>query len=202
MSPKPLDTLAEIIDALDQVGVDHMLAGSFASSHHALPRSTANIDLVIEAKRAAPSGNSSSPQVTSTTVSPGTGVKCRTFAAATDQPRLSALAATRRSCAPISTPDADMSAQILACERATRRSNGTIGNTARIASTNASRRASWSGPARCTPWRSSLAVIAASAAAHQACRHGRARRLQPDRREPFLPTWLAAVRYRSAPTCR
>ncbi len=48
MTSDPLESLATIIEALDAVGVPHMLAGSFASSHHGVPRSTADIDLVVE----------------------------------------------------------------------------------------------------------------------------------------------------------
>ncbi|HET8930928.1 MAG TPA: hypothetical protein VFN21_09750 [Acidimicrobiales bacterium] len=48
MSSEPLESLATIIEALDEAGVPHMLAGSFASSHHGVPRSTADIDLVVE----------------------------------------------------------------------------------------------------------------------------------------------------------
>lgn len=49
MSADPLESLAAIIATLDEVGIAHMLAGSFASSHHGVARSTADIHLVIEA---------------------------------------------------------------------------------------------------------------------------------------------------------
>jgi len=52
MSADPLDSLQAIIATLDEAGIDHMLAGSFASSHHGVARSTADIDLVIEADEA------------------------------------------------------------------------------------------------------------------------------------------------------
>jgi len=39
--------LGRLIGALDQAGVPHMLAGSFASSVHGAPRTTRDIDLVI-----------------------------------------------------------------------------------------------------------------------------------------------------------
>lgn len=37
--------------ALDRAGIDHMLAGSFASSFHGTPRTTNDIDLVIDCQR-------------------------------------------------------------------------------------------------------------------------------------------------------
>lgn len=40
--------LGRIISALDSAGVPHMLAGSFASGVHGTPRSTQDIDLVID----------------------------------------------------------------------------------------------------------------------------------------------------------
>lgn len=43
----PAETLALVIGAFDACGVEHMLAGSFASSLHGLPRTTNDIDLVI-----------------------------------------------------------------------------------------------------------------------------------------------------------
>jgi hypothetical protein len=42
------DVLAEIVRALDMAGVPHMVAGSLASTHHGEPRSTQDIDLVID----------------------------------------------------------------------------------------------------------------------------------------------------------
>lgn len=42
------DLLATIVAALDAAGVPHMLAGSMASSFHGEPRSTQDIDLVID----------------------------------------------------------------------------------------------------------------------------------------------------------
>ncbi len=49
----PGQTLALIIDAFDRNGVEHMLAGSFASSVHGLPRTTNDIDLVVNSTVAA-----------------------------------------------------------------------------------------------------------------------------------------------------
>jgi len=40
--------LARLVEALDRAGVPHMLAGSFASSVHGSPRTTQDIDLVID----------------------------------------------------------------------------------------------------------------------------------------------------------
>jgi hypothetical protein len=40
--------LGRIITALDAQGIPHMLAGSFASAHHGVPRTTHDIDLVID----------------------------------------------------------------------------------------------------------------------------------------------------------
>ena len=47
-----LDALADVIASLDAAAIPHMLAGSFASSHHGIPRSTADIDLVIDPSEA------------------------------------------------------------------------------------------------------------------------------------------------------
>jgi hypothetical protein len=44
--------LAVVVAALDDVGIAHMVAGSVASTHHGEPRSTQDIDLVIDADRA------------------------------------------------------------------------------------------------------------------------------------------------------
>jgi hypothetical protein len=44
--------LAEIVRKLDRAGIEHMLAGSFASSFHGEPRTTNDIDLVIDCDRA------------------------------------------------------------------------------------------------------------------------------------------------------
>jgi hypothetical protein len=43
------DVFRRITTALDQAGVGYMLSGSFASAHYGAPRSTQDIDLVIEA---------------------------------------------------------------------------------------------------------------------------------------------------------
>lgn len=42
------ELLATIVDRLDVAGIPHMLAGSMASSYHGEPRSTQDIDLVID----------------------------------------------------------------------------------------------------------------------------------------------------------
>lgn len=44
--------LARIVAALDAAGVPYMIAGSLASTHYALPRSTFDIDIVIKPDRA------------------------------------------------------------------------------------------------------------------------------------------------------
>jgi hypothetical protein len=43
------DVFRRIIAALNQAGIGYMLSGSFASAHYGVPRSTQDIDLVIEA---------------------------------------------------------------------------------------------------------------------------------------------------------
>jgi hypothetical protein len=43
------DVFLRITAALDQAGIGYMLSGSFASAHYGVPRSTQDIDLVIEA---------------------------------------------------------------------------------------------------------------------------------------------------------
>lgn len=40
--------LGRLVAALDLAGVPHMVAGSFASTYHGVPRTTQDIDLVIE----------------------------------------------------------------------------------------------------------------------------------------------------------
>lgn len=45
--------LEQVIGVLDRAGIDHMLAGSFASSFHGSPRTTNDIDLVIDCQRSA-----------------------------------------------------------------------------------------------------------------------------------------------------
>jgi hypothetical protein len=47
------EVLAEIVRALDAAEVPHMVAGSLASTHHGEPRSTQDIDLVIDPSEAA-----------------------------------------------------------------------------------------------------------------------------------------------------
>jgi predicted nucleotidyltransferase len=43
------DVFLRITTALDQAGIGYVLFGSFASAHYGAPRSTQDIDLVIEA---------------------------------------------------------------------------------------------------------------------------------------------------------
>jgi len=43
------DVFRRVTSALEQAGIDYMLSGSFASAHYGAPRSTQDIDLVIEA---------------------------------------------------------------------------------------------------------------------------------------------------------
>jgi hypothetical protein len=40
--------LARIVDALNGAAIPHRVAGSFASTHHGVPRTTQDIDLVVE----------------------------------------------------------------------------------------------------------------------------------------------------------
>lgn len=48
-----LHPLAVIVAELDRSGIPHMLAGSFASTYHGDPRTTNDIDFVIDPSRAA-----------------------------------------------------------------------------------------------------------------------------------------------------
>ena len=43
------EVLRRITAALDQAGIEYMLTGSFASAYHGAPRSTQDIDFVINA---------------------------------------------------------------------------------------------------------------------------------------------------------
>lgn len=45
--------LVRIVRELDRAGIEHMLVGSFASTFHGDPRTTNDIDLVIDSERAA-----------------------------------------------------------------------------------------------------------------------------------------------------
>jgi hypothetical protein len=47
----PEHPLRRIVRELDRAGIEHMLAGSFASTFHGDPRTTNDIDLVIECDR-------------------------------------------------------------------------------------------------------------------------------------------------------
>jgi hypothetical protein len=42
------DTLSTVVQALDGAGVPHMLAGSFASTYHGEPRTTQDVDIVVD----------------------------------------------------------------------------------------------------------------------------------------------------------
>jgi hypothetical protein len=44
--------LAAIIQVLDQAGIDHMVAGSFASGYHGAMRTTHDIDLIVDTDEA------------------------------------------------------------------------------------------------------------------------------------------------------
>jgi hypothetical protein len=46
------EVFERITRSLDQAGIAYMLSGSFASAHYGIPRSTQDIDLVIEASTA------------------------------------------------------------------------------------------------------------------------------------------------------
>jgi len=46
------EVFRKITDALDQAGIAYMLTGSFASAYYGAPRSTQDIDLVVEASAA------------------------------------------------------------------------------------------------------------------------------------------------------
>jgi hypothetical protein len=47
------DPLRQIVSELERAGIEHMLAGSFASTFHGDPRTSQDIDLVIECDRGA-----------------------------------------------------------------------------------------------------------------------------------------------------
>ena len=42
------DVLRRLVDKFDAAGIPHMVAGSFASTYHGVPRSTRDIDIVID----------------------------------------------------------------------------------------------------------------------------------------------------------
>jgi len=46
---KVTEVFQRITAALEQAGIPYMLTGSFASAYHGAPRTTQDIDLVIEA---------------------------------------------------------------------------------------------------------------------------------------------------------
>ncbi len=47
------ELLKRVVRLLDEAGVEHMVAGSFASTYHGEPRTTQDIDIVIDGDRAA-----------------------------------------------------------------------------------------------------------------------------------------------------
>lgn len=48
----PEETLREVIAALESAGIGYMLTGSIAGSYHGIPRSTQDIDLVVDGSEA------------------------------------------------------------------------------------------------------------------------------------------------------
>lgn len=48
MSPEPARVALQVIDALEDLGIRHHVAGSFASSLHGFPRQTHDVDLVVD----------------------------------------------------------------------------------------------------------------------------------------------------------
>ncbi len=48
-----LDTLGDIVAGLERAGIPYMVAGSVASTHHSEPRTTQNIDIVLDPERSA-----------------------------------------------------------------------------------------------------------------------------------------------------
>ena len=47
------DILRRMVEKLDAAGVPHMVAGSFASTYHGVPRSTQDVDIVVDPTPAA-----------------------------------------------------------------------------------------------------------------------------------------------------
>lgn len=45
------ELLSRLVSALDRAGIPHMVAGSFASTFHGVPRTTQDIDLVVDPTR-------------------------------------------------------------------------------------------------------------------------------------------------------
>ena len=43
-----IDVLAQVVKALDDAGIPHMVVGSFASTFHGDPRMTRDVDVVID----------------------------------------------------------------------------------------------------------------------------------------------------------
>lgn len=48
----PEQTLGDVVEALGAAGIDYMVTGSVAGSYHGVPRSTKDIDLVVEGTEA------------------------------------------------------------------------------------------------------------------------------------------------------
>ena len=42
------DVMLQVTDALDRAGVPYMLVGAFSSNYHGIPRSTEDVDIVVE----------------------------------------------------------------------------------------------------------------------------------------------------------
>ena len=42
------DVMLRVVDALERAGIPHMLVGSFSSNLHGIPRSTEDVDFVVE----------------------------------------------------------------------------------------------------------------------------------------------------------
>lgn len=50
MLAEPLDVIAKLVAALDRMGIDYLVGGSFASSIYGIPRATQDVDLVVDMK--------------------------------------------------------------------------------------------------------------------------------------------------------
>lgn len=46
MDKGPTEVLGVVSRALEELGIDYLVGGSFASSHYGVPRSTMDVDLV------------------------------------------------------------------------------------------------------------------------------------------------------------
>ena len=47
------EVVAQVVDAIEQAGLTYMVAGSFASNLHGIPRMTQDADIVVDADEAA-----------------------------------------------------------------------------------------------------------------------------------------------------